>query len=472
MTVEEKITQWMAGREDELVEALAPLIAAESTRAEAKPGMPFGKGPALALERALALAERWGFRTENHQGYVGTADLNEREDALHILAHLDVVGAGDGWDTDPYCLVRDGDLIYGRGTDDDKGPLVAAMLAMRCVRELRLPLRKNAKLVMGTDEESGSEDIAHYYATHPFAPYSLSPDADFPVTNIEKAGYAAKFSANWEKCRSENGMRILSIDGGIRVNVAPANCWAVITGVRDEVWESWLKADLAFVSHETGVSLSLEQEGEHYILTAAGVQAHASTPDEGKNAITAMLKALNLLPLADCEAARTVQNLSACFPYGDNRGKALGIAMEDAVSGCLTLTLSMLHLDETGFWGIFDSRAPLCATEENTKQIAERRFASFGWSCEGELHPAHAVDGNSGFVKTLLRAYETFTGRKGYCEAIGGGTYVHEIPGGVAFGAGEHDFDSHLHGANERARISQLLKTAMIYALVISELCA
>ena len=58
MTVEEEIRHWMHGREDELVEALAPLIAAESTRSEAKPGMPFGEGPAKALDRALELARR------------------------------------------------------------------------------------------------------------------------------------------------------------------------------------------------------------------------------------------------------------------------------------------------------------------------------------------------------------------------------------------------------------------------------
>lgn len=468
MTAEERITRWMAGRENEMVEALAPLIAAESTRSEAKPGMPFGEGPALALNRALALAERWGFQTENHQGYVGTANLNDREDGLHILAHLDVVGAGDGWNTDPYCLVRDGDMIYGRGTDDDKGPLVAALLAMRCVRELGLPVSKNVKLIMGTDEETGSEDIAYYYASHPFAPYSLSPDADFPVTNIEKAGYAAKFSADWEK-RQQAGIGILSVEGGIRVNVAPANCRAVLTGVEDA---RQLETVLEETARETGVSLTAQREGEAYVLTAVGIQAHASTPDEGKNAITAMLKALNRLPLGGGGGAEAVRRLAECFPYGDNRGKALGIAMEDAVSGCLTITLSMLHLDGTGFWGIFDARAPLCATEENTRQVVEKRLAAYGWNCQGELRPAHAVDGNSEFIKTLLSAYETFSGRKGYCEAIGGGTYVHEIPGGVAFGAGEHDFDSHLHGANERARISQLLKTAMIYALVISRLCA
>lgn len=467
MTVEEKIRHWMHGREDELVEALAPLIAAESTRSEAKPGMPFGEGPAKALDRALELARRWGFRTENHEGYVGTADLNEHADGLHILAHLDVVGAGDGWDTDPYCLVRDGDLIYGRGTDDDKGPLVAALLAMRCVRELGIPLTKNVRLIMGTDEESGSEDIEHYYVSHPFAPYSLSPDADFPVTNIEKAHYCPRFSASWKRTEAP-GIRVLALDGGIRVNVAPANCTCLL----ENADKAQLEAVLKQVSGETGVSLSAEFQGNTAKITAVGVQAHASTPDEGKNAITATLQALCALPLAEGAAEETVRQLHECFPYGDNRGKAMGIAMEDKVSGCLTLTFSMVHLDTEGFWGIFDSRDPLCATEENTCRVTEARMAAFGWKCEGKLGPAHAVDGNSDFIKTLLSAYETYTGRKGYCEAIGGGTYVHGIPGGVAFGAGEHDFDSHLHGANERARISQLLKTAMIYALVIGNLCA
>lgn len=467
MTVEEKIRHWMHGREDELVEALAPLIAAESTRSEAKHGMPFGEGPAKALDRALELARRWGFRTENHEGYVGTADLNEHADGLHILAHLDVVGAGDGWDTDPYCLVRDGDLIYGRGTDDDKGPLVAALLAMRCVRELGIPLTKNVRLIMGTDEESGSEDIEHYYASHPFAPYSLSPDADFPVTNIEKAHYCPRFSASWKRTEA-SGIRVLALDGGIRVNVAPANCTCLL----ENADKAQLEAVLKQVSGETGVSLSAEFQGNTAKITAVGVQAHASTPDEGKNAITATLQALCALPLAEGAAEETVRQLHECFPYRDNRGKAMGIAMEDKVSGCLTLTFSMVHLDTEGFWGIFDSRDPLCATEENTCRVTEARMAAFGWKCEGKLGPAHAVDGNSDFIKTLLSAYETYTGRKGYCEAIGGGTYVHEIPGGVAFGAGEHDFDSHLHGANERARISQLLKTAMIYALVIGNLCA
>ena len=142
MTVNERIEAWFAGREDEYVSALAPLIAIDSTTGTPEPGKPFGPGPAMALDAALELARKWGLTTGEDEGYVGTVDLNDQPDQLHILAHLDVVGIGDGWDTDPFTLVRNGDLIYGRGTDDDKGPAVAAMMAMRCVKELGLPLGK------------------------------------------------------------------------------------------------------------------------------------------------------------------------------------------------------------------------------------------------------------------------------------------------------------------------------------------
>ena len=78
---------------------------------------------------------------------------------------------------------------------------------------------------------------------------------------------------------------------------------------------------------------------------------------------------------------------------------------------------------------------------------------------------------DSKFVQVLLRCYQEETGKAGKCVAIGGGTYVHNIPGGVAFGAGDAEFDSHLHGANERARVSALMQAARIYANVIVELC-
>ena len=467
MTLNEQIHAWMEGREDEFVSALTPLIAIDSTTGPARPGMPFGPGPAKALEAALALAKSWGLTTSEDEGYVGLVDLNDKPDQLHVLAHLDVVGVGEGWETDPFTLVREGDLIYGRGTDDDKGPAVAALLAMRCVKDLGLPLSKNVKLVLGTDEESGSGDIAHYYAHHPFAPNSVTPDSDFPVTNIEKAHYCPQFSASWAK-PEDSARRLVKLKGGIRVNVAPANCSALVKGLHAED----VQPVLAEVRSRTGVDFAAAESEEGLTLTATGIQAHASVPDDGKNAITALLEVLVSLPLSQDAPFRTVRQLHELFPYGDNAGRALGIAMSDEISGALTLTLSLLSLDETGFTAQFDSRDPLCATADNCQKVVEERFAALGWNCDGDFGPAHAVDADSDFIRTLLECYEQFSGKKGYCEAIGGGTYVHGIPGGVAFGAGDPEFDSRLHGANERARISQLLMTAEIYAAVIARLCA
>ena len=467
MTLKEQIHNWMTGREDEFVEALAPLIAVNSITGEAAPGMPFGPGPAEALRLALELSEKWGMTISEDDGYVGLADLNDKEDLLHILAHLDIVAAGDHWDTDPFTLVRDGDLIYGRGTDDDKGPAVASLLAMRCIKELGIPLKGNVKLILGTDEESGSKDLAHYFASHPFAPYSITPDTCFPVTNIEKATYGPKFSRSWDPQPEADG-QILMIHGGLRLNIAPGNCTVKIRGLAKAAAENAMDA----VAAETGVSFEAAEENGILTLEATGEQAHASHPEDGRNAITAMLDLLTRLPLADDAATKTVHDLHRLFPYGDNGGAALGIAMEDDISGKLTLTFSLLELDSTGFWGQFDSRDPLCATPENTKTVAEAVFASLGWNCTGEFNPAHAVDENSPFIRILLDTYEEFSGRKGYCEAIGGGTYVHHIPGGVAYGAGEHDFVSNLHNANERARISQLLLTAEIYAAAIARICS
>ena len=467
MNLNERIEQWFAGREDELVTALAPLIAIDSTTGEAKPGMPFGTGPAKALEAALELAESWGFQTSNDDGYVGLVDLNEFADQLHILAHLDVVGIGDGWDTDPFTLVRDGDLIYGRGTDDDKGPAVAALMAMRCVRELGVPLTRNVKLVLGTDEETGSRAIAHYYAHAPFAPNAITPDSNFPVTNVEKGRYAPVFSAKWEPTAAD-GARLVKVKGGIRSNVAPGFCMAELAGVTVED----VSRVCAEVTARTGVAITPKAVEGGIVVESRGAEAHASTPDEGKNAITALLEALCALPLADTPAFGCAKALHAFFPFGDNEGKALGVAQADEVSGALTLSFSVLDLDEEGFSGQFDVRAALCANEENLVRVTERAFRALGWACEGELIEPHVVDADSDFIRTLLSCYEHFSGKPGFCEAIGGGTYVHEIPGGVAFGAGDKSFDSRLHGANERARISQLLLYGKIYAAVIARLCA
>ena len=374
------IETWFTGKEEQMVRQIADLVAVPSVGGEsAGPCQPFGEGPAKALEVALLQAQAAGLRAENQGGYVLTADLNDCPDELHILAHLDVVAPGEGWDTDPYTLVQEGDLIYGRGVDDDKGPAVAAMMAMECVKALNVPLKRNVKLVLGTDEESGSRDIAHYYATVPYAPCSFSPDAEFPVINIEKGLYTPVITGQWEA--QPELPQVVSLTGGIRINVVPRQAEAVIHKLTScattplAVATGWVTGtEIEVVDIEGGVK-----------ITCTGRDAHASTPEEGTNAITALLCLLAQLPLADTASARAIHALSKMFPFKDHHGSALGIDLADEVSGRITVCPSLIQMDRTGFRCQFDARVPLCATKENCSDVVEAVCKRHGFTVEGEI---------------------------------------------------------------------------------------
>ena len=465
-TIQEKISRWVEQQRDNYLRDVSRLVAIRSVGGEGKEGMPFGEGPAAALAEALKIAREQGFLTKDYDGYVMTADLLEGERALDILAHLDVVGEGDGWETDPYTAVEKDGCLYGRGTDDDKGPAVAAMYAMSCVRSVAgSELKNNVRLILGTDEESGSRDIRYYYAREKSAPYTFSPDANFPVINTEKGGFVGSFRREWEACAALP--RVSALDGGYRINVLPADASARVLGLT----KAEIEGICAPMAAEMGVSLTVRKEDDGVLLAVHGLAAHASTPEQGRNGITALIAMLHALPLAACSSTEALAALAALLPFGDGEGRALGIAMADEISGPLTLAFSLFKLTETGCEGSFDSRVPICAGEANCRAVAEKRFTDAGFAFHGGMRPPHHTPGDTPFVAAMLRSYETYSGRKGECLSMGGGTHVHDIPGGVAFGAAMPGFESNLHSANERMNIGDMLTAIKIFAQVIYDLC-
>ena len=222
---------------------------------------------------------------------------------------------------------------------------------------------------------------------------------------------------------------------------------------------------------EGAVTCTCTQEGEALHVACAGQNAHGSTPEEGHNAQTALVALLAALPLADCPSTRAIRALHALFPHGDHRGTALGIAQADDLSGPLTLAFTMLTLNDTGCTGRFDSRTPLTATQASVQAVAEAALRAAGFAVQGDMDPPHYVPESDPFLRTLAQCYEAYTGQKGQCLAIGGGTYVHDIPGGVAFGPNMPGFVSNLHGPDEKIRVADLLTTAKIYAQVMVALC-
>ena len=150
----EKVSQWFDGHREEMTEDIKRLVRIPSiSDPEAEQG-PFGQGCRDALDEMLAMGRKYGFHTENREYYVGSIGVENQDwsNTIGLWNHLDVVPLGEGWDYEPFePVVKDGYLI-GRGAQDNKGPAVAMLYVMRCIRELGLPAAHELCLFAGCDE--------------------------------------------------------------------------------------------------------------------------------------------------------------------------------------------------------------------------------------------------------------------------------------------------------------------------------
>lgn len=157
--------QLASKRKEELIHELQQLIQIESVYDEKTitKETPFGKGPAEALRWMLSRGEQAGFRVKNVDHVAGHIEMGEGNELIGILCHVDVVPAGNHWTRPPFEGVIEDGKLFGRGAIDDKGPTIAAFLAMKMVKELNIPLKKRVRLIVGTDEESGFRCVEHYF---------------------------------------------------------------------------------------------------------------------------------------------------------------------------------------------------------------------------------------------------------------------------------------------------------------------
>ncbi len=462
-----RIDAWFDQHADALIKDVGRLIAVKSVAGEALAGKPYGEGPAAALETASAILNEKGFKADNFDNHVITADLNAYAPVLGILAHLDTVTVGDGWSSDPFSAkVRDG-VIYGRGVIDNKGPATAAVYAMKAAREIAPELKKGCRLILGTAEETGHDDLTYYSKSNEMPPNVFTPDASYPVVNLEKGRLKPTFGASWEE--SKTLPRVAYIKGGETANVVPNYAEALVEGLPF----AYIQALCVVISSKTGAIISAAPYHDGLKITSIGKSAHAMIPGEGLNAQTALLSVLAELPLAEGSCRNCINALNKLLPFGDTSGKALGVAMRDDISGELTLNFGVLSLDLTGFTANFDCRSPECATEANLDDVALKALIDRGFTISDvEKKLCHHTPRDSAFVQTLLKVYESYTGEKGECLALGGQTYVHDIDGGVAFGPAFPGVDNRLHGADEFVSVSDLILSAKMYTQIIIDMCS
>lgn len=440
------------------------LLDEEKISAEA----PLGKGVKEALDFMLNLGEKDGFIPKNVGNLAGHLEFGAGKELLGILCHVDVVPEGDGWSSDPFgAEIREG-KIFARGALDDKGPTMAAYYAMKIVKELRLPLKKRVRMIIGTDEESNWRCVEHYFKHEEMPTLGFAPDADFPIINAEKG--IADFDmvqkvSNQEA--AESTAKVVSFISGKRYNMVPdfATATILVKSKPDEI-----------VKQFSNFMNDYELEHGHKIVNGElifevkGVSAHGMEPKNGKNAGLFLAEFLSKQDL-DEKAAHYFHFVSRYF-FNDSRGKNLGIAYSDNISGDLTINLGKLsYSDESGGSLGMTCRYPVTNKMESTKAKLDDLLRDEGFTIENfsDSKPHH-VEENEFLIQTLKKVYKEQTGEKAELIAIGGGTYARSLKAGVAFGPlfpGRPDI---AHQKDEYMYIEDLLKSTAIYAQAIFEL--
>ena len=450
-----KLNAIIESMHDEMIDTLQKWIRVPSVKGEAAPGAPFGKEVRSMLDMALADCEQMGFKTQNFDGYIAHADLGEGsdEDALAILAHLDVVPEGDGWKYPPYGAVIENGRMYGRGTSDDKGPAVAALYAMKAVKDAGIPLRRKVRLILGCDEESGWEDIAHYNKVATMPRMGFSPDASYPIINIEKGICRLELHG----VLSNEGLQVIAFNNGERPNVIPGRASALVAGDAATV----AQAEAAAKKLDIPAEVQLTDKGVS--ITVTGISGHAAYPETARNANGEML-----LLLRELGVQGDLRLLSDKIGL-DYKGEGLEISVSDGISGYLTCNLGIIRAGEGGVYATLDIRYPVMT---NPDMIIKNVSASLpGMRVEAmEVKEPHHVPAGSELVQNLLDAYHEVTGYERKCLYTGGGTYARSLQEGVAFGASFPQDEDLAHQANEYADIEGLYKNIKIFALAIVKL--
>ncbi|KAI8928454.1 hypothetical protein BC831DRAFT_448725 [Entophlyctis helioformis] len=93
---------------------------------------------------------------------LGTYGTDPKKKTVLVYGHYDVQPAlkEDGWATDPFTLVEDDKgRMFGRGSTDDKGPIISWIWLIEIHQKLGIELPVNLKICFEGMEESGSEGL-------------------------------------------------------------------------------------------------------------------------------------------------------------------------------------------------------------------------------------------------------------------------------------------------------------------------
>ncbi|MBK5513336.1 MULTISPECIES: dipeptidase [unclassified Pseudomonas] len=423
--------------------------------------------------KGLAQAFNLNFRNIDNRVYEISLE-GSGDEVVGIHAHADVVPVTpenwvlkDGTKLDPFKITLIGDRMYGRGTEDDKNGIVVALYAMKIIKEEKLPLARNFKLLVDTTEETTGDAIPYYFEHNPIPNYNLALDGGYPVVIAEK-GYGTVMASFAKRKAEGKGAEIISMTGGLATNQIPsASVATLVTDKPAELAASLQTAGTDYAKRNGGnFEVSAKVDGKDVKLTVTGVSAHSSEPESGVNPVARMLDFINSL---DGKVALKHNHITDAARYAadnwglDYLGGKLGVGFSDAFMGPLTTSLTYVGMDKKAFKLAVNLRVPKGESPEALKtKIAEKIgawskkshvAATFNYSIAEPMY--RNPEGE--WVKALLAVSTENLGMEHKFGSSAGATSVHELPNGVQFGLARPEVKYTGHTDNEFKTVDQFL---------------
>lgn len=468
------LDSWIEKHKDEILSSLLELMSIPSTDQPPQEGMPFGPEVARAFRVFLNKAQDLGFPTRNVDGYAVHVQHGLSGKLIMALTHVDIVPVGTGWSRKPYGEIYEG-KVFGRGAQDNKGPTVACLYALKAIKDSGLPLNNRIRLVVGGNEESGFQCVRHYFQVEELPDYGFSPDACFPLVYAEKGSMKIKATATIRP----GAVSLMEVTGGERVNIVPGKAHATLKVAQgqEKAVIRRLKEGIPETERKVGgpgpLSFEFSVVPGTVNIESKGTACHASVPWEGTNALAALLHLISGLR-EDLGSWKEVKFLAEA---ADIYGRGLDIESKDDISGNLSCNLGVCQTQEIDgnkvLTGIYDIRYPVKISGKELKDRALSKETPESGDVQVEvtgLSKSHYTDPDSFLVKTLMRIYREETGDDSPPMTLGGGTYARVIPGGVAYGPVRPGTEATAHQPDEFIAIEDLLLLVKICARAMYEL--
>ena len=431
---------------DEFLTSLKTLISYPSVLNEGENETPFGQAIQDVLEKTLEICRSLGFTTYlDPKGYYGYAEIGQGAELLAVLCHLDVVPSGDeaDWRIPPFeASIKDG-WIFGRGVQDDKGPSMAALYAVKALLDSGVKFKKRVRFIFGTDEETLWRCMGRYNELEETATLGFAPDSSFPLTYAEKGLLQVKLHGP--------GSEQLELEAGEAFNVVPGKA-----SYQGELLEQ-------VVAGLQAASFDYEQNDQQ--VTVLGLPKHAKDAAEGVNAIVRLATVLQPL-----QAHPALAFIAEAVGEDATGGRLFG-DISDEPSGRLSFNIAGLTLNSEKSEIRIDIRIPVLADKDQL--VAQLTDIAGRYQLDYEefdyLAPLY-VPKDSELVSTLMAIYREKTGDTSPAMSSGGATFARTMPNCVAFGALFPGAEQTEHQANERAFLEDLYRAMDIYAETIYRL--